>query len=656
MGMTTGTTLLEWALVEVYGKKHPALKERVRQLIRTFLATGEEERKCVIAFQQSKESVLYTNSESSSTSLSGDDGYGQGFDCPCGCLDTIPLLYKRDIRSALAKSNMQSKRLSLEALLCASLYQSTGFKRQRTEGTPISTVNLRLRVYDRDICVTGWKMLFECSQSTLDMYLGNVLSGNMFKSPEDPASTIKAAVSDDTWIYRLVYNHVVRYGYPSPQPATLASCGQSLWCLPKDASLESLYTESYLPQCQYLFQTPLPLESFIKRIISLCPNLVISANTRVLCSPCSISSGQSALKPHVEQSIAAFHDYLALLDDCSQVQDTNALSLNFALPLQLPMFKKQLLPLNGKVPYSVSVFGIHNASTHVQHMYYMGEGSYPATHDQGIQCANGTISLLHHYLSDKENNARHLILYLDSDALENKNRWVTTYLAWRCLCGMNETITLRYLCAGHGKLVTDLNFGLARESLYEEKSVASVKHAVKVVNQNYPQTMVALNGHEQDIHWYQWEEYLGQMFKSHPFNYPVPLHELSAIQFSMAFPGKYNAHSMHRQTAPRPMSLLRSKISIETLVNTLRGKEETMGLNPLEFYALPITPLSDVRTSYLSQTIAPHLSTATELLAFKQMCDIEDEEDTESQKTPIAIYCEPSLPVYMGVSKPKALV
>lgn len=79
--------------------------------------------------------------------------------------------------------------------------------------------------------------------------------------------------------------------------------------------------------------------------------------------------------------------------------------------------------------------------------------------------------MLHHVLeSQKINNAPgafsgHLRIHADNCAGQNKNRYVLWYLCWRVLIGLNNSIELCFLIAGHTKNVCDGAFGHVKRRL-----------------------------------------------------------------------------------------------------------------------------------------------------------------------------------------------
>ena len=130
--------------------------------------------------------------------------------------------------------------------------------------------------------------------------------------------------------------------------------------------------------------------------------------------------------------------------------------------------------------------------------------------------ANTVISMLHHYLATHSFGEGHLQLHADNYSWQNKNRYskmpegwkklppakllallmgsaltpplnsyrhMMQYLAWRCMVGLQETITLNFLMVGHTKFSPDWCFGQFKRC-YCHTRVSCLDDTVRVVEQS----------------------------------------------------------------------------------------------------------------------------------------------------------------------------
>eukprot|EP00171_Calliarthron_tuberculosum_P003056 IDg3056t1 len=102
------------------------------------------------------------------------------------------------------------------------------------------------------------------------------------------------------------------------------------------------------------------------------------------------------------------------------------------------------------------IFGVQNSNQGVIVIYGLLEG-----HWINEKTANSVLSMLHHCI-DSEMALLHstlqitkLVLHADNCGEQNKNLFVLMYLCWRSLVGLNKSVILNFMIAGHTKNVVD---------------------------------------------------------------------------------------------------------------------------------------------------------------------------------------------------------
>lgn len=76
--------------------------------------------------------------------------------------------------------------------------------------------------------------------------------------------------------------------------------------------------------------------------------------------------------------------------------------------------------------------------------------------------ANSVVSMLHYYLENHGHHAQNISLHCDNCCGQNKNNCVVQYCCWRVLAGLNSSVQLNFLLAGHTKFAPDRSFGLIK--------------------------------------------------------------------------------------------------------------------------------------------------------------------------------------------------
>lgn len=144
----------------------------------------------------------------------------------------------------------------------------------------------------------------------------------------------------------------------------------------------------------------------------------------------------------------------------------------------------------------------------------------PECHWPNEKTVNTVVTMLHHCIESEipsKHSSRPLkrfLFYADNCAGQNKNGFLLVYLCWRTLLGLNETIFLRILVAGHTKNVDDVSFGHVKRKLKTSDTRTTAEMMIIVADSSANlHCMAAAN-----ILWRHWKDYL-QPFIKMPCNF-----------------------------------------------------------------------------------------------------------------------------------------
>ena len=116
---------------------------------------------------------------------------------------------------------------------------------------------------------------------------------------------------------------------------------------------------------------------------------------------------------------------------------------------------------------------------------------------------NTVVSLLHHFFYCYGHGEKECFLHADNCARQNKNKTVLAYLAWRCLKGLHERISLSFMIAGHTRCRVDGCFGLLKRK-YRRSDCFTMEQLAEAVNSsaapNVAQLMPGFG-----ISWREWD-------------------------------------------------------------------------------------------------------------------------------------------------------
>jgi len=152
-------------------------------------------------------------------------------------------------------------------------------------------------------------------------------------------------------------------------------------------------------------------------------------------------------------------------------------SFDFAQQIFIPNSSQQVGPLYFLVPYKLALFGIMCEPLSRMVMYVIPEAALVS------KGSNMVISLLHHFLLKYGGGVNQIFLNADNCVGQNKNNSVLQYMMWRVATGMNSSIELAFMVAGHTKFSPDYGFGIFKR-LYRNADVNSIEDVCNLISRS----------------------------------------------------------------------------------------------------------------------------------------------------------------------------
>ncbi|ELU12956.1 hypothetical protein CAPTEDRAFT_214248 [Capitella teleta] len=150
-------------------------------------------------------------------------------------------------------------------------------------------------------------------------------------------------------------------------------------------------------------------------------------------------------------------------------------SFDYAQQVHLPSNPLQPGPIFFLVPRKAGLFGVcceglpRQVNFLIDKAHLISKGS------------NVVVSFLHHFFERYGLGETDVHLHCDNCSVQNKNKFVLWYIAWRVAVGLHKSITLNFLVAGHTKFAPDWCFGLVKQT-FRRHVVNSVSCLAAVVN------------------------------------------------------------------------------------------------------------------------------------------------------------------------------
>lgn len=228
---------------------------------------------------------------------------------------------------------------------------------------------------------------------------------------------------------------------------------------------------------------------------------------------CIVAREREAYKGMTESSKVTVKEITTVLgpnSPCSR-DITMHYSFDYAQQVHYPSNPLQPGPVYFLVPRKCGIFGVccegipQQVNFLIDEAHCIGKGS------------DAVISYLHFFFANYGLGETNLDLHCDNCSGQNKNRYVVWYLAWRCMVGLHDNITLNFLVTGHTKFAPDWCFGLFKQTFRRTpvSCLEDISQAVQSSTQtgvNIPQLVGSESG-ETFVPSYDWRSFLSPFFK-----------------------------------------------------------------------------------------------------------------------------------------------
>ncbi|KAL3045312.1 hypothetical protein OYC64_013556 [Pagothenia borchgrevinki] len=205
-------------------------------------------------------------------------------------------------------------------------------------------------------------------------------------------------------------------------------------------------------------------------------------------------------------------------------------SFDYAQQVHYPSDPLQPGPIYFMVPRKCGLFGVCCEGVPQQVNYLIDEAHCSS------KGSNAVIAYLHHFFSQYGLGEKNVHLHCDNCSGQNKNRYLLWYLAWRCMVGLHQDITLNFLIAGHTKFAPDWCFGLFKQQFRRTpvsclKDISQAVRSSTVTGVNIPQ-LVGNESGETFVKTNDWHNFLAPSFR------PLPgIKRYHHLRFTSAEPG-----------------------------------------------------------------------------------------------------------------------
>ncbi|XP_077985759.1 uncharacterized protein LOC144440284 isoform X2 [Glandiceps talaboti] len=205
-----------------------------------------------------------------------------------------------------------------------------------------------------------------------------------------------------------------------------------------------------------------------------------------------------------------------------------------SLKVSIPYHARQVGPIYFKTPRKIQIFGVCNEAIPLQVNYLLAETDTIGVDGTGCHGPDTVISLLHHYFEKHCMGEKGANLIADNCGGQNKNRYVIAYLAWRCMTGLHETITLSFTIPGHTRCLVDGCFGILKRRYRQSDcdTLSQLAATVDVSARCYKAQLFRSEAGVQQWQWYNWKGFLERHFKGLP-----GIRKLQYFRFTAEEPG-----------------------------------------------------------------------------------------------------------------------
>ena len=178
---------------------------------------------------------------------------------------------------------------------------------------------------------------------------------------------------------------------------------------------------------------------------------------------------------------------------------------DFSQVFAIPHLSQQVGPLYFVTPKKLQCFGICNSGIPLQTNFLIGEDGTIGVDGTRCHGPNSVLSMLHAYLSCKSYGEKEVNFHCDNCVGQNKNKSMLHYLSWRCARGLNTSIKIHFMIAGHTKSLCDGCFGLIRI-----KYIRSDCHSYQQLNNLVNSSAVCNEVFDTPFNWFDWDSYFSR--------------------------------------------------------------------------------------------------------------------------------------------------
>lgn len=186
-------------------------------------------------------------------------------------------------------------------------------------------------------------------------------------------------------------------------------------------------------------------------------------------------------------------------------------TFDFAEQVHIPHHSRQVGPLYFKVCRKIQVFGICCDSNKKQINYLIDEDESIGANGANTHGPNSVISMLDHYFANHALKEDECHLHCDNCVGQNKNNYVTGYLAWRVIRGKHQEIVLSFMRVGHTRCLVDGHFGLIKK-IYRQSDTDTLQQMADVVERSSTNNSAQLY----DWQWRDWDSFFKTLFRKIP--------------------------------------------------------------------------------------------------------------------------------------------
>ena len=152
-------------------------------------------------------------------------------------------------------------------------------------------------------------------------------------------------------------------------------------------------------------------------------------------------------------------------------------SFDFAQQVHYPSNSLQPGPIYSLTPRTAAIFWVCCEAIPRQVNFVIDEAS-----DTG-KAANIVVSMLDFFFSHHGLGESKASLHADNCSGQNKNNTMVQYLMWRVLTGLQQSISLHFMIAGHTKFSPDACFGLIKRK-FRQTDVSSLDDLAHLVEKS----------------------------------------------------------------------------------------------------------------------------------------------------------------------------